>query len=57
MLSIPSASPFLASELASAGSLLGVADEYDPLRPNDYEDFVKRRKKERDEERRKEDEK
>ena len=38
--------PFIASE-APAVSLLGVSDEYDPLRPNDYEDFVKKRKEQK----------
>ena len=38
--------PFIASEAPSA-SLLGVSDEYDPLRPNDYEDFVKKRKEQK----------
>lgn len=28
-----------------------MADEYDPLRPNDYEDFVKKRKEQRHKER------
>ncbi len=34
--------PFIAQEAPT--SFLGVSDEYDPLRPNDYEDFVKKRK-------------
>lgn len=50
--------PFIASEPPTVTTLLGVSDEYDPLRPNDYESFVKRRKeqrqREREEERRKE---
>jgi hypothetical protein len=50
-------SPFLPSD--PQPSLTGVIDEYEPLRPNDYEDFVKKRKeqrmKERDEERNKKD--
>lgn len=48
-------SPFLPSE--PQPSLTGVIDEYEPLRPNDYEDFVKKRKeqrmKEREEEKKK----
>lgn len=51
-----SMSPFIASE--APGSFLGVADEYDPQRPNDYESYIKMRKdqrqKEREEERKKE---
>lgn len=42
-------SPFIPSE--PVPSLTGVADEYDPLRPNDYEDFVKKRKEQRHKER------
>ncbi|XP_052090631.1 splicing factor 45-like isoform X3 [Mytilus californianus] len=38
-------SPFLPSDPQS--SLTGVIDEYDPLRPNDYEDFTKKRKEQR----------
>ncbi|XP_063432260.1 splicing factor 45-like isoform X6 [Mytilus trossulus] len=38
-------SPFLPSDPSS--SLTGVIDEYDPLRPNDYEDFTKKRKEQR----------
>ena len=34
-------------------SLMGLGDEYDPLRPNEYEEFSKRRKKQRREEERK----
>ena len=49
-------SPFIAAD--PVPSFTGVVDEYDPLRPNDYEDFVKKRKeqrqKERDEERKRE---
>lgn len=49
-------SPFIASEPPT--SFPGITDEYDPLRPNDYEDVVARRKeqrqREREEERRKE---
>lgn len=49
----PANSPFIPTD----PSLTGVMDEYDPLRPNDYEDFVKRRKeqqklKDREEEKR-----
>ena len=51
-----SMSPFIASE--APGSFLGVTDEYDPQRPNDYESYIKMRKdqrqKEREEERKKE---
>ena len=50
-------SPFLAVEAPNASSFLGVTDEYDPRRPNDYESYVKMRKeqkmKEREEERKK----
>ena len=50
-------SPFIGSEAPVATSLL-VKDEYDPTRPNDYEEVVKRRReqrqKEREEERKKE---
>lgn len=50
-------SPFIGSDASL--SFLGIADEYDPLRPNDYETYVKLRKEERqrekDEERRAED--
>ena len=50
------ASPFIAADAPS--SFLGVADEYDPRRPNDYETYIKemkeRRNKEKDEERKKE---
>ena len=42
-------SPFLPADPQS--SLTGVIDEYDPLRPNDYEDFVKKRKEQRNKER------
>jgi len=49
-------SPFIASE--APGSILGVTDEYDPQRPNDYESYIKMRKdqrqREREEERKKE---
>ncbi|KAK3104085.1 hypothetical protein FSP39_024317 [Pinctada imbricata] len=49
-------SPFIAAD--PVPSFTGVIDEYDPLRPNDYEDFVKKRKeqrqKERDDERKRE---
>ncbi|XP_071171693.1 splicing factor 45-like isoform X6 [Mytilus edulis] len=38
-------SPFLPPDPSS--SLTGVVDEYDPLRPNDYEDFTKKRKEQR----------
>ncbi|KAL3853330.1 hypothetical protein ACJMK2_016878 [Sinanodonta woodiana] len=48
-------SPFIASE--PVPSFTGVADEYDPLRPNDYEDFVKKRKEQRLREREEEDRK
>ncbi|XP_069141156.1 splicing factor 45-like isoform X2 [Argopecten irradians] len=48
-------SPFLPTD--PVPSLTGVSDEYNPLRPNDYEEFIKKRKeqrqKEREEERRK----
>ncbi|OWF53811.1 Splicing factor 45 [Mizuhopecten yessoensis] len=48
-------SPFLPTD--PVPSLTGVSDEYNPLRPNDYEEFMKKRKdqrqKEREEERRK----
>lgn len=49
--------PFIGG-LEPVPSLTGVADEYHPLRPNDYEEVVKKRKaakqKEIEEERRKE---
>lgn len=35
-------------------SFLGVSDEYDPLKPNDYETFNKLRRAERQKEREKE---
>ena len=35
-------SPFIGSEAAVA--FLGIVDEYDPLRPNDYEAYMKQRK-------------
>ncbi|XP_033744632.1 splicing factor 45-like [Pecten maximus] len=48
-------SPFLPTD--PVPSLTGVSDEYNPLRPNDYEEFMKKRKeqrqKEREEERKK----
>ena len=52
------ATPFIGSEPPNMmTTLLGVADEYDPLRPNEYETFVKKRKemrqREREEDRRK----
>ena len=34
-------------------SMTGLGDEYDPLRPNEYEEFSKRRKKQRREDERK----
>lgn len=47
-------SPFIASD--PVPSLTGVKDEYNPLRPNDYEDMMKKkREKERDEEDKKRD--
>lgn len=47
-------SPFIASD--PVPSLTGVKDEYNPLRPNDYEDMMKkRRERERDEDDRKRD--
>lgn len=50
-------SPFIASE--PMPSLTGVKDEYNPLRPNDYEDLVKKRKeqkiRDRDEDERRKD--
>lgn len=42
-------SPFIPAD--PVPSLTGVADEYEPLRPNDYEDFVKKRKEQRQKER------
>lgn len=42
-------SPFIASE--PVPSLTGVADEYDPLRPNEYEEIVKKRREQRQKER------
>jgi hypothetical protein len=50
-------SPFIASD--PVPSLTGVKDEYNPLRPNDYEEIMKKKRdqkqKERDEEERKRD--
>ncbi|XP_045164806.2 splicing factor 45-like [Mercenaria mercenaria] len=50
-------SPFIASD--PVPSLTGVKDEYNPLRPNDYEDIMKKKRdqkqKERDEDERKRD--
>ena len=49
-------SPFIGSEAPIA--LTGLTDEYNPLQPNEYEDYLKKRKeqrqKEREEERKKE---
>lgn len=42
-------SPFIASE--PIPSLTGVADEYEPLRPNEYEEIVKKRREQRQKER------
>ncbi|XP_029635143.1 splicing factor 45 [Octopus sinensis] len=42
-------SPFIASE--PVPSLTGVTDEYDPLRPNEYEEIVKKRREQRQKER------
>ena len=42
-------SPFISSE--PIPSLPGVTDEYDPLRPNDYEDYMKKRREQRNRER------
>ena len=38
-------SPFIPSE--PVPSLTGVKDEYNPLRPNDYEEITKKKKEER----------
>ena len=46
-------SPFIPNDPPVA-LVFFVADEYDPLRPNEYEEFSKRRKKERDNQRRRE---
>ncbi|CAH1785008.1 unnamed protein product, partial [Owenia fusiformis] len=46
----PAASPFIPQE----SSLTGVLDEYDPLRPNEYEDFIKKRREVRQRERERE---
>lgn len=42
-------SPFIGADASM--SFLGVIDEYEPLRPNDYETYVKMRKEERQRER------
>jgi hypothetical protein len=51
--SITNIAPFVGAE--SPMSFLGVKDEYDPLKPNDYESFTKLRRddkpKDRDENR------
>lgn len=53
---LPIGGPYLAGD--GPTSFLGVVDEYDPFRPNDYEKVLKRkrelRQKERDVERQKE---
>ncbi|XP_070192224.1 splicing factor 45-like isoform X3 [Littorina saxatilis] len=46
--------PFIASE--AIPSFTGVADEYNPLVPNEYEELVKKKKEKKDEERRKDNE-
>ena len=54
----PPPQPFALTE-PSMPSITGVADEYDPFRPNEYDDVVKKMKaekeKERDKERRRDD--
>lgn len=47
---LPSA-PFIASE--AIPSFTGVADEYNPLVPNEYDDLVKKKKEKKEEDRRK----
>ena len=42
-------SPFIASD--PMPSLTGVKDEYNPLRPNDYEEMMKKRKEQKSKER------
>lgn len=42
-------SPFIASD--PLPSLTGVKDEYNPLRPNDYEELMKKRKEQKQRER------
>ena len=49
----PLGSPFIGSD-APAGAFLGVVDEYDPMKPNDYETFLKMRRAEKQKEREKE---
>ncbi|XP_067684085.1 splicing factor 45-like [Haliotis asinina] len=53
---VSSTAPFIASD--PVPSITGVQDEYDPFRPNEYEDIVKKRReakqKEREEEKRRE---
>ncbi|KAK7485120.1 hypothetical protein BaRGS_00023660 [Batillaria attramentaria] len=44
------AAPFIASE--AIPSFTGVADEYNPLLPNEYEDLVKKKKEKKEEDRR-----
>jgi len=44
--------PFISSDPAQ--SITGVADEYDPFKPNEYDDVVKKMKKDRERERRRE---
>ena len=42
-------SPFIGCD--APASFLGVTDEYDPLKPNDYEKFIKLRREEKQRER------
>lgn len=44
----PTPTPFIAT--APTESITGVADEYDPFKPNEYDDVVKKMKKERERE-------
>ena len=54
----PLANMIIGDSSAISSTFLGAVDEYDPLHPNDYEEYTKivkeRRQKEREEERRKE---
>jgi len=46
---IVSAAPFFGADMPMSFS--GITDEYDPLRPNDYESYSKKRREEKRRER------
>ena len=56
--STPLSNMFLGDSQGISSTFLGATDEYEPLHPNDYEDYVKilkdRRQREREDERKKE---